>query len=118
MNSEESSVKSPYNFLIFVCTNERAVNNPRGCCLHRGGEEILANFKEQIKFRKLKQFGVRATRSGCLDLCEDGPIVAVYGRKSNSDGIWYQKVKSSDVTEILDSHIVNRLPVEKLRKKF
>ncbi|OLS27873.1 MAG: Ferredoxin, 2Fe-2S [Candidatus Heimdallarchaeota archaeon LC_3] len=52
--SENNNIgESPYNHLVFICTNERSPNNPRGCCLHRGGEEILKKFKDEIKTKKL-----------------------------------------------------------------
>jgi (2Fe-2S) ferredoxin len=47
--------------------------------------------------------------SGCLDQCEHGPTVVVY-----PDGVWYGRVTPDDVEEIIDSHIVNGKPVERL----
>ena len=105
---------SPFKHLIFVCTNVREPGNPRGCCQARGGEQILANFKDEIKVRNLKEAGVRATKSGCLDQCEEGANVVIYGRGVNSDGIWYSKVTPKDVKEIVESHIIKGKPVERL----
>ncbi|MHA1989599.1 MAG: (2Fe-2S) ferredoxin domain-containing protein [Candidatus Hodarchaeales archaeon] len=111
--------KSPYKYLIFICTNERSPNNPRGCCLHLRGDEVLKKFKEEISVRNLKQKGVRATKSGCLDFCEEGPNVVIYGPNvTNSDGVWYRKVTPEDVTEIIESHILQGTPVERIRNKF
>ena len=118
MNEQDNTNESPYNHLIFVCTNERAENNPRGCCLHRGGDKILMKLKEEIKSRNLKPLGVRATRSGCLDFCEDGANVVIYGKKEGFDGTWYQNVSPDDVNEIIESHILKGIPVERLRNKF
>ena len=105
---------SPFNYLIFVCTNVRDPSDSRGCCSARGGEQILARFKEEIKVKKLKAAGVRATKSGCLDQCIHGANIVIYGRKSHPDGIWYKKVTPDDVPEIIESHIINGKPVERL----
>jgi (2Fe-2S) ferredoxin len=53
---------------------------------------------------------VRANKSGCLDQCELGPTVVVY-----PEAVWYGHVQPEDVDEIIDSHIVNGQPVERLR---
>ena len=47
--------------------------------------------------------------SGCLDQCEHGPTVVVY-----PDAVWYGRVTAADVDEIIESHIVNGKPVERL----
>ena len=52
---------------------------------------------------------VRANKSGCLDQCEHGPTIVIY-----PDGIWYGGVGTADVDEIVDSHILGNLPVERL----
>jgi len=53
---------------------------------------------------------VVANRSGCLDRCESGPVCLVY-----PEGIWYTYVDEEDVDEILDRHIINGKPVERLK---
>ena len=63
--------------------------------------------------RLIFQF-VRANSSGCLDNCALGPSVVVY-----PEGVWYGHVRPEDVPEIVESHLVNGVPVERLRlKKF
>ena len=52
---------------------------------------------------------VRANAAGCLDQCEHGPTVVVY-----PDGVWYGRVTAADVEEIIESHIVNGKPIERL----
>jgi (2Fe-2S) ferredoxin len=96
------------NAHIFVCTNERSEGHPRGCCKARGGEALIPLFKQELAKRGLKQ-SVRAQRAGCLDVCEHGAAVVVY-----PDGIWYGKVEPKDVAEIIESHVVNGKPVERL----
>jgi len=49
------------------------------------------------------------TESSCLGPCPIGATVVVY-----PDGTWYKGVKAADVPEIMESHIVNGKPVERL----
>ena len=51
-------------------------------------------------------------RSGCLDRCELGPVMVIY-----PDGIWYHYETEADIDEILESHVLNDAPVERLRLK-
>jgi len=93
---------------IFICTNQRPPENPRGCCDPEGLGELQLLFKKELAARGLKA-SVRANRAGCLDQCEHGPTVVVY-----PEGVWYGSVRSEDVKEIVESHIINRTPVARL----
>ena len=99
-----------YDRHIFICTNQRAAGEKRSCG-EQHGLELVAEFKKQIKDRKLP-LRVRTNRAGCLGICDLGPTVAVY-----PEGIFYVGVEPGDVAEIVDSHIVNGRPVERLRLK-
>jgi (2Fe-2S) ferredoxin len=53
---------------------------------------------------------MRAQRTGCFDLCEQGPTVAIY-----PEGVFYGKVQLSDVEEIVSEHLENdRIVVSRL----
>lgn len=93
---------------IFVCENSRPLDDPRGCCNTKGSAEITKKFKEEIKMRGLKA-SVRANKSGCLDQCAHGPAIVIY-----PEGVWYGGVSPNDVLEILDVHIEQGNPVERL----
>jgi (2Fe-2S) ferredoxin len=93
---------------VFVCLNERTPDDPRGCCLARGSGEVLEAFRKALHARGLKRM-VRANKSGCLDQCAHGVTVVVY-----PDAVWYGHVEPSDVEEIVDSHLVNGRPVQRL----
>jgi (2Fe-2S) ferredoxin len=105
----ESNLK--YDKHIFVCTNQR-VNSERPSCGEEHGLELVKAFKKEIKDRGLN-VNMRAQKTGCLDICELGPTVVVY-----PEGIFYGKVQLSDVMEIVDEHLVNDRPVDRLRLKF
>ncbi len=93
---------------IFVCENKRPKGHPKGCCQDKGSIEIRALFKKRLKELGLNP-KVRANSSGCLDACEFGATVLVYPEQ-----IWYGGVKLEDVEEIIQSHIINNKPVERL----
>ncbi len=100
-----------YDKHIFICTNQR-VNSERSSCGEAHGLELVAAFKKLIKDLGLNAT-VRAQKSGCLETCELGPSVVVY-----PEGVFYGKVKLSDVEEIVNSHIFNNEPVKRLQLKF
>lgn len=55
---------------------------------------------------------VLLTTCGSIGLCKIGPAVLVY-----PDGIWYQGVTPSDVAELVESHLVNNQPLQRLLAK-
>jgi len=97
-----------YKKHIFICTNERNADSPRGSCFACGGLEIRLEFVKLIKKYGLNGI-VRANKSGCLDACELGPAIAIY-----PDNIWYVKVKLQDVEEIFNKTILKNEPVSRL----
>lgn len=94
---------------IFVCTNSRDADHPRGCCAAASGEAIREALKEAVKNHGLKR-RVRVNTAGCLDQCEHGPTIVVY-----PEGTWYGFVTPADVPEIVESHLLGGKPVERLR---
>ena len=96
---------------VFVCENRRPADDPRGCCAAKGSEAIRAALKAEIARRGLKK-EIRANAAGCLDACAYGPSIVVY-----PEGVWYGGVRVEDVPEIVESHLVNGVPVERLRMR-
>ncbi len=101
----------PYQRHVFVCTNRREPDNPKGCCALKGSEAVLERFKAELHQRGLKA-KMRANAAGCLDACAFGVSVVVY-----PEGVWYAGVRAEDVVEIVESHLVGDVPVERLRMK-
>lgn len=99
-----------YQKHIFVCTNQKAEG--KKCCSEAHGTALVEAFKVAMKDRGLLP-DMRAQRTGCLDVCGKGPALAVY-----PDGIIYGNVQLSDVEEIVESHLVNNQPVERLKLDF
>lgn len=94
---------------LFICTNERDASASRPSCLPKGSKHLKAAFKDAIQDAGLKH-RVRANESGCLDQCEHGPVVVVY-----PEAVWYGKVQVGDVAQIVQQHLVQGKPVERLR---
>ena len=87
--------KVPFVKTVFVCTNIR--EGGRAGCGNpgRGGLELCEALKHAVKEKGLKG-KVRVARSGCLDLCEQGPNAFIYPGEQ-----WLSSVTADDVPEIL-----------------
>jgi (2Fe-2S) ferredoxin len=88
---------------LFVCTNRRADDDPKGCCAAKGSEEIRAALKEQLKARGLARLGARACKSSCLDQCSSGVCILI-----EPDHFFYGRVTMADVPEIVEALAANR----------
>ena len=107
-----------FDIHIFVCTNQRT-GTDRLSCGEAHGMDLVTEFKKQTKelsrrdsFGKNIDLKIRAQRAGCLGICDFGPTVAIY-----PEGIFYVGVEKKDVAEIIESHIINKKPVERLLLK-
>ncbi|MBI5494720.1 MAG: (2Fe-2S) ferredoxin domain-containing protein [Deltaproteobacteria bacterium] len=92
----------------FVCENERDPANPRGCCKHKGGTELRLAMKKIVDEAGLKGC-VRVNVAGCLDACENGPVVVIY-----PEGIWYTVPTPADAEEVAREHLVGGRVVDRL----
>ena len=94
---------------LFVCTNRRDDDNPKGSCAQKGSEAIIKALKGALLERGLAK-AVRACSSSCLDLCESGVTILV-----EPDHVVYGNVTLTDVDAIAASigkgEIVERLVV-------
>lgn len=53
---------------------------------------------------------IRINRAGCLDRCDEGPVMVVY-----PEGVWYRYVDRQDIDEIIEEHLLHDRPVERLK---
>ena len=98
-----------YKHHVFFCLNQREAG--ANCCANHGAAELQAYAKQRIKALGLSGRGaIRINKAGCLDRCDEGPALVVY-----PEGTWYTYVDRSDIDEIIDSHLVRGVPVERLR---
>ncbi len=110
---KDNQVPMPPPFVrhVFVCTNRRPDGSPKGCCASKGSEDIRLEFKHQLDAHGVKG-SIRANAAGCLDACERGVSCVVY-----PEGVWYGQVTKDDVKEIVEEHLLNGKPVERLLMK-
>lgn len=96
---------------VFVCTGKS--------CSAVDSAAVRDAFERELKAREL-QYGkvakgcnpngsVVLTECGSVGFCAIGAAVMIY-----PDGVWYAQVRASDVPEIVEEHILNGRPVERL----
>lgn len=87
---------------VFCCITEG-----EGKCASKGGNEVLAKFREEVSQRGLTD--ILVTKVGCTGQHATGPTVIIH-----PDGLWYQRVTPGDVAEIIEQHLVGGKPVARL----
>ena len=96
----------PFRFHLFVCTQQKPEGVPS--CPASGSFAVLGALDREIQARGLNN-GVQLTTCGCMGLCDEGPVMVVYPA-----GVWYRRVQPSDVTEIVNTHLRDGQPVDRL----
>lgn len=102
---------APIHHHVFVCTGKS--------CSARDSAEVRDAFERELKERGIL-FGKEAkgknpngsvvlTECASVGFCAIGPTVLVY-----PDGTWYAQVRASDVTQIIEEHLLKGRPVERL----
>jgi (2Fe-2S) ferredoxin len=102
---------APIRHHVFVCTGKS--------CSARDSADVLEAFESELKDRGLL-FGREAkgknprgaivvTSCASVGFCAIGPAVMVY-----PDGVWYAQVRTSDVPEIIEAHLLKGQIVERL----
>ncbi|HMV53864.1 MAG TPA: NAD(P)H-dependent oxidoreductase subunit E [Rhodocyclaceae bacterium] len=100
---------SHFKYHVFFCCNQREAGET--CCNNHGATDIRGYAKDRVKALKLNGEGkVRINSAGCLDRCDNGPVLVVY-----PEGVWYTYVDKSDIDEIVDEHLMHGRVVERLR---
>jgi (2Fe-2S) ferredoxin len=101
---------SYYQRHLFFCCNQRADDAERPCCAAVGAQQARDYAKQRVKQLALAGAGkVRINLAGCLDRCEEGPVLVVY-----PDAVWYTYVDHEDIDEIIDEHVLHGRPVKRL----
>jgi (2Fe-2S) ferredoxin len=100
---------SYYQRHVFFCCNQRPEGRP--CCSNGGAQAMRDYAKDRVKALKLSGEGkVRINQAGCLDRCDEGPVMVIY-----PEAVWYTYVDRQDIDEIVEEHLVNGRVVERLR---
>ena len=77
-------------------------------CKSSDSDRIILRLQEEIKIAGLED-EVTVSVTGCFGFCEKGPIV-----KINPDNTFYVHVTPDDATEIVQEHLLNGRPVNRL----
>ncbi|MFT5535504.1 MAG: (2Fe-2S) ferredoxin [Candidatus Paceibacteria bacterium] len=94
---------------VFICMNQREDGRP--CCGQRGAQAAQKHAKSRLKALGLNGEGkIRINQSGCLDRCEEGPVMVIYPQ-----GTWYTYVDTQDIDDIIDTHLIGGQIVERLK---
>jgi NADP-reducing hydrogenase subunit HndC len=80
-------------------------------CVASGSEPIMETLQKEIEKKGLSK-EVKVVQTGCLGLCELGPNVLIY-----PEGSYYCTVKTEDVPEIVEEHLLKGRIVERLLYK-
>jgi (2Fe-2S) ferredoxin len=104
-------ITAPIRHHVFVCTGKS--------CSAVDSAEVKAAFERELLSRaalfgkekkgKNPKGSILVTECGSVGFCAIGAAVMVY-----PDGIWYAQVRSSDVPEIVEEHLMNGRVVERL----
>jgi (2Fe-2S) ferredoxin len=106
----KGGIVSFYQHHVFFCCNQREPG-AKNCCNNHGASTVRDYAKDKIKALKLSGEGkVRINMAGCLDRCDEGPVLVVYPNET-----WYTYVDHEDIDEIISEHLVNGRVVERLK---
>jgi len=83
-----------------------------GDCKKRGSKEVRKALKGELRAAGMNG-DVRVDSVECLGLCKHGPNAVVY-----PGGAWYLGLTEEDVPEIVECHLRDGEPVERLAAEF
>ena len=87
---------APFPATVFVCTKKREAGHPKSSCHERGGSALRDELKDMVKEQGLEA-QVRVFKSGCLGLCEQGPVAIAY-----PDGDLLMAIEKDDLPGLLE----------------
>ncbi|MGA9899680.1 MAG: methyltransferase [Terriglobales bacterium] len=96
----------PFRFHLFVCTQQKPEGIPS--CPASGSFAVFDALDRETQARGLSH-DVQLTTCGCMGLCDEGPVMVFYPA-----GVWYRRVRPSDVSEIVGAHLRDGKPVDRL----
>ena len=100
---------SHFKYHVFFCTNQR--EQGQMCCNNHGATAMRDYMKAKVKaLGERIPDKVRINNAGCLDRCDKGPVMVVY-----PEATWYTYVDQEDIDEIIESHLVKGIEVERLK---
>ncbi len=80
-------------------------------CLSSGSNQIAETLTEELENRGIRD-KYRLVMGGCPGFCEVGPIIVIY-----PDEVFYCRLKTKDMAELVDQHLIGGEIVERLLYK-
>jgi len=86
-------------------------------CVSGGSEKVFYSLKNEIEDSAFDHIHVK--RTGCHGFCQQGPLIVIepVGIDSQREGIFYTKVKTDDVSDIIQSILPKGKPLVRLLYK-
>jgi len=81
---------------ILLCASFRAAGEAKGVCHRKESSALIGYLQSELADRDMTDVVVSTT--GCLNLCERGPVMMVY-----PEAHWYGEVSESRIDDILDA---------------
>jgi (2Fe-2S) ferredoxin len=81
---------------ILVCASFRVAGESKGVCHRKDSTSLLQYLETELSDRDMQDVMVSST--GCLKLCEHGPVMIVY-----PENHWYGEVNEEKIDEVLDA---------------
>ena len=91
---------------LFVCASFRTNGTPQGACHKKNSTSLLQYLETELSDRDMTDVTVSST--GCLNRCEQGPVMIVY-----PENHWYGKVDEEKIDAVLDG-LAEGVPAEGL----
>lgn len=90
-----------YHRQALVCIGDR-------CCDNNEGEELYTTLKTKLREAQLNTGikRIKTTRATCFGTCKGGPLLCI-----QPDGVWYFDVTPDKLDEIIQSHLINGVPI-------
>ncbi len=83
------------NHHIFVCASFRVAGEAKGVCHRKDSTGLLQYLQGELNDRDMTD--VQVSTTGCLNLCEKGPVMIVY-----PENHWYGEITEEKIDDILD----------------
>lgn len=80
---------------ILVCASFRVAGEAKGVCHRKESGSLLQYLQSELSDRDMDDVMVSST--GCLNLCEHGPVMVVY-----PEGCWYGEVNEAKIDAVLE----------------